>query len=342
MSGHLVSVIVPIYNTEEWLDSCIRSIISQSYSNLDLILVDDGSTDRCPQICDAWEKRDRRIRVIHKENEGLGKARNSGLERVRGDYFCFVDSDDCLLPTAIEQALNCAVKTGAELVSFGCETISETGKVLRHFVSDEPMIYPKQSVLTEFLPRLLRGEGCCFSAWSLLYSAELLHRSRWRFVSEREIISEDYYSLLELMSDVNCAALLPQVLYQYRQRSFSLSRQYHLTRFDRCCHCHQEMVALCRRKNYPAPVLETVGIPFLNNSIGIMKQLISEQRRREELHRIIQDDLLQNVLSGIEFRSMSRSKRLFCSALRCRCDGLCLLLLKLQCWRGERYASADS
>lgn len=92
----LVSIIVPIYGVEEYLNKCINSIINQTYKNLEIILVDDGSPDKCPEICDAFEKKDDRIKVIHKKNGGLSDARNAGLDIAHGDYFVFVDSDDWL------------------------------------------------------------------------------------------------------------------------------------------------------------------------------------------------------------------------------------------------------
>ena len=90
----LISVIVPVYQVEEYLDRCVQSIVDQTYTNLEIILVDDGSPDRCPQMCDEWAKRDSRIRVIHKENGGLSDARNAGMQAASGTYIAFVDSDD--------------------------------------------------------------------------------------------------------------------------------------------------------------------------------------------------------------------------------------------------------
>ena len=93
MNGSLVSVIVPVYKVEGYLDECIQSIISQTYTNLEIILVDDGSPDRCPKMCDEWAEKDSRIKVIHKVNGGLSSARNVGLDEASGDYISFVDSD---------------------------------------------------------------------------------------------------------------------------------------------------------------------------------------------------------------------------------------------------------
>ena len=94
MQQGLISVVLPVYHTERYLDRCVTSVVNQTYSNLEIILVDDGSPDRCPQMCDEWAKKDSRIRVVHKQNAGLGMARNSGIEAATGEYICFFDSDD--------------------------------------------------------------------------------------------------------------------------------------------------------------------------------------------------------------------------------------------------------
>ncbi len=94
MNEPLISVIVPVYKVEKYFDECVESIVNQTYRNLEIILIDDGSPDNCPQMCDDWTKRDARIRVIHKENGGLSSARNAGLDVCKGEYIAFVDSDD--------------------------------------------------------------------------------------------------------------------------------------------------------------------------------------------------------------------------------------------------------
>lgn len=101
-SANLISIIIPVYNVQDYLDECIKSIINQTYKHLEIILVDDGSPDKCPEICDIWEKKDGRIKVIHKSNGGLSSARNAGLEIAHGEYISFVDSDDFLPNNAIE------------------------------------------------------------------------------------------------------------------------------------------------------------------------------------------------------------------------------------------------
>ena len=111
----LVSVIIPVYKVEKYLDRCVESIVNQTYKNLEIILVDDGSPDNCPRICDAWAEKDDRIKVIHKENAGMGMARNSGLETATGEYLMFVDSDDYLSENAVEVLYERMVVDGSDM-----------------------------------------------------------------------------------------------------------------------------------------------------------------------------------------------------------------------------------
>ena len=104
MIADLVSVVLPIYKVEKYLNRCIESVVNQTYSNLEIILVDDGSPDSCPNMCDEWKKKDSRIVVIHKENGGLGEARNSGISAANGKYICFFDSDDYVSNETIDKS----------------------------------------------------------------------------------------------------------------------------------------------------------------------------------------------------------------------------------------------
>lgn len=117
MESKLISVIVPVYNVEKYLSKCIDSILAQTYKNLEIILVDDGSPDNCPKICDEYAKKDNRIKVIHKENGGLSAARNVALDIAKGEYIGFVDSDDFIAEDMYEVLYNLAEKYNAEISS---------------------------------------------------------------------------------------------------------------------------------------------------------------------------------------------------------------------------------
>ena len=101
-----VTVIIPVYKVERYLDACVESVVRQSYADLEILLVDDGSPDRCPALCDAWAEKDPRIKVIHRENGGLSAARNSGIDAAMGEFLLFVDSDDLLEPDAVRRAVD--------------------------------------------------------------------------------------------------------------------------------------------------------------------------------------------------------------------------------------------
>ena len=100
----LVSIIIPVYKVEKFLDECVKSVVAQTYRNLEILLVDDGSPDDCPAMCDAWATRDPRVRVIHKSNGGLSDARNAGIAQATGSYIYFADSDDAVAPTLVEDS----------------------------------------------------------------------------------------------------------------------------------------------------------------------------------------------------------------------------------------------
>jgi len=138
-----ISVIIPVYKVERYLDACVASVVGQTYPDLEIILVDDGSPDNCPALCDAWAAKDTRIRVIHRSNGGLSAARNSGLDICTGEYIAFVDSDDRLEPDVLEQAMVARKQTGTDLVLFNYQCVDEENHLLRE---QTPPNWPKREM----------------------------------------------------------------------------------------------------------------------------------------------------------------------------------------------------
>lgn len=126
-SKPLVSVVIPVYNVEKYLDRCIQSVIEQTYTNLEIILVDDGSTDKSPELCDQYARKDKRIVIIHKKNGGLSSARNAGIEKSKGDYIAFIDSDDYIAPSHIQLLVTPALTYDADISICG-EQVIKLGK----------------------------------------------------------------------------------------------------------------------------------------------------------------------------------------------------------------------
>ncbi len=165
----LISIIVPIYNTEKYLKECIDSIIAQTYENLEIILVDDGSPDNCPEICDSYCKKDGRITVIHKTNSGVSDARNQGLNAAKGEYVVFVDSDDYVKPDYIETLFkhaNADVVVSASSVCgyFKVEEVIKNLEEIGGFVAPYHKLYKKEAIESVSFPSGIRiGEDILFN-----------------------------------------------------------------------------------------------------------------------------------------------------------------------------------
>ena len=123
-----VTVIIPVYKVERYLDACVESVVRQSYADLEILLVDDGSPDRCPALCDAWAEKDPRIKVIHRENGGLSAARNAGIDAAKGRYYSFIDSDDVVLPRFLQTLYDACEEHDAYMSLCSVEDVQEDGK----------------------------------------------------------------------------------------------------------------------------------------------------------------------------------------------------------------------
>ena len=221
----MISVIVPVYNVEAYLDRCVESIVKQTYHDLEIILVDDGSPDQCPQICECWAQRDSRIRVIHKKNGGLSDARNAGLAIANGEYIGFVDSDDVLHCMMYETLYKVLEKTRADLVE--CR--------FQKFTVDMPtsMAVHPNAVIKEYSPEeALRGLilGTTFhqTVWNKLYSHVLIKNKLFAVGK----ICEDEYWTYQILGSAQKIAAVDEALYYYFQRNDSIIHTYNKKRLD--------------------------------------------------------------------------------------------------------------
>lgn len=214
MEKPLVSVIVPIYNTEKYLCDCINSIISQTYSNLEIILIDDGSCDNCPKICDDYLQEDKRIKVIHQRNCGLSSARNSGINIARGEYICFVDSDDRLKLNAIEVMVRAAQVNDVNLVI--CGLVFNNGvKSLNHTFG-----YDRKFNNRELVESYLSNSYINHMVQNKLYSRGFFDDLKFDDVSRHE----DMLFTIKLLSKVDEAFYIKDCLYIQNQRIGSMER----------------------------------------------------------------------------------------------------------------------
>lgn len=338
----VISVVVPIYNVEKYLDRCISSIVNQTYRNLQIILVDDGSTDACPALCDAWARRDERIMVIHKENFGLGMARNTGIEHAAGKYICFVDSDDFLDLGILEKAYARAEQTGSDVTIFGLALADEEGRMLRAFTPQVPQEYFCGAQVRDIvLPDLIHDEkddaqckNLSLSVCVCLFRMDLIERANWRLVSEREIISEDSYSVMELYRHVNSVAILPEIGYYYCYNQSSVTRSFRQDRYEKIKYFYEKTIELCRSAGYGEVVQERVARCCLAFIIGAMKQMAACDApaavRKARIKEIVQDQMLQDILHSLSIDCYKPKVRILFSAMRRNMYRLVYLLVRLQ------------
>lgn len=210
----LVSIVVPIYGVEEYLDKCIKSLINQTYHNLEVILVDDGSPDRCGQMCDMYANEDDRIKVIHKENGGLSDARNTGAKLASGKYLIFVDSDDYVDEKLVEKTVFAAEETCADMVIFDFTAVEKREFELR--TSDVP---------ANRLLRLDEEKGLLLmppAAWSRLFNREFYMKAKHPFPVGKYY--EDLGTTPKFLLEAGRIVYLKESLYFYNIRSNSIMK----------------------------------------------------------------------------------------------------------------------
>ena len=348
MKQDLITVVVPIYNVEKYLDRCLESLVKQTYSNLEIILVDDGSPDRCPQMCEEWAMRDSRIHVIHKENAGLGMARNTGIEAASGQYICFIDSDDYVGLDIISKAHRTAVQCQADLVVFGMTMVGSDGEIIEKLTPVSPKsYYCGREVQEVFLPDWIDNRNCglqiqnlCLSACSCLFSMELIRRVNWRFVSERELISEDSYSLICLAQDMDRVAILEESDYYYCNNQTSLTRTYRSDRYERIKKFYEACHSMAWQQGYAETVQHAIAGVTFSFVVAAMKQIaaseLSKGDKKKEIRKIICDDTMVEILQLIQNRYQGYARKLLIYAMLKRRIGLTAALLDMQVHRKRR------
>lgn len=265
----MISVIVPIYNVAEYLPKCIESVINQSYKNLEIILVDDGSPDRCPEICDEYAKKDKRIKAIHKKNGGLSDARNAGLEIAKGEYISFIDSDDYINEHMYEDMLSAIENADADLCICGYDRVNDDGEICSssHF---------KNAVLSQndAFEMLVQGNVFFIVAWNKLYKRIVFDKLLFR----KGKIHEDEFIMHHVYGECNKIVTLEKAYYYYLVRETSITGvvkgnvkqlDYVESYIDRIDYFHDE-----EQEHFASRLLPITINLFITvkNRIGIEKQ----------------------------------------------------------------------
>lgn len=217
----MISVIVPVYNVDKYLERCVESIQNQSYKNIEILLIDDGSKDNSGDICDKLASKDSRIIVIHKENGGLSSARNTGLDIAKGQWISFVDSDDYIHRDMLNNLHNCATCNGVAMAICGFTMVDEDGKYLKLYI-------PTQQVLEGIeLQRYFFEEGKGKEyVWNKLYNVDIFKDIRFPIGK----LYEDIFILPEVLLRSKKGAFISWEGYYYTQRNSGISKDLNISR----------------------------------------------------------------------------------------------------------------
>lgn len=339
---NVVSVVVPVYNVEKYIDRCIKSIINQSYSNIEILLIDDGSTDKSSVICDKYAKKDSRIIVVHKDNEGLGLTRNCGIELAKGEYITFVDSDDYIEENTIFDAINVIRKDNSDVVMYGFNRVSSNNEIKEFVPNPRKNRYEYDEVLNELLPDYISEDpsehisrNFTNSSCTCLFKTKLFKKSKVRYASERKIISEDTYMMINLFPYIKSVSIINHCYYNYCENLSSLSHSYRKDRFKALKIFYNCCVEVFDKNKYNEKVYERFNYLFLNYVFANLKTILNNNEigfasKYCEVNEIIKDDLYRKIINNLDMKSEPIKRRIFYKLVILKQVLFCMLIIRIK------------
>jgi len=308
LSQPKVSIVVPVYNAEKYLERCVSSLQNQTLCDIEIILVDDSSTDSSLEMCNKMAKEDSRIKVIHKVNEGAGYARNAGLELVSGEYVGFCDSDDYAEPCMFETLYNKAVQYDSDLVMSGVifvdgNMFSEKGGCDRKSYFDKDTHFDTPEMLKKLrmgivgaLPGDDDDSKYGMSIWKNLFRTEIIKKNKITFKSEREMLSEDALFMIDYISNISKATGIDGAYYNYCRNEDSISKSRKQDRFEKSLVFVSEV-----EKNFKNDIDEKEYGIYINRFWQAMCRVICTQ------------EIMYGKVNGIKFSETGKMLKKICT-----------------------------
>lgn len=322
-----ISIIVPIYKVENYLDRCLRSLINQSLKDIEIILVDDGSPDRCPQMCDQYEIQYPQIKVLHKKNEGLGYARNSGLHIATGKYIAFVDGDDFVEPSMFEKLYDAAIKNNADTVFCGFNFYKDDSKIIPHPEVSSTLIFEDEDIKNEVLlnmigsqPQTLKDRNLFMSVWHSIYSSSIIKENNIQFCSERHIISEDIVFQIDYLTHSKRTIYIPDCLYYYCFNNASLSRIFRKDRNSKILTMYKSLMEKAELLEWGKEEKQRIMRLFIGYSRNAMLDLCLSNLSYKEKRKILQENcsniVWHTILKKYPYKKLPKLYSLFCILIK--------------------------
>lgn len=317
----MVSVIVPVYNVERYLCRCVESIQKQTYSELEIILVDDGSLDKSPIICDKFSNQDVRVKVIHKENQGVGFARNTGLEYATGKYVTFVDSDDWIAKDHIEKLVCAAQENDADAVIGSYTKAYANGRKVPICVGIEQRCYKRSQIVEKVvLPLIGAEEGYLYdvqlesSVCMNLYDLQIIRDNKVLFVDNKEIGSEDFFFNVDFLTRAKCVVAINEKGYFYYENSNSTTRKYDFARIKRIENYYILACAYADKYGIIERARERIERTYLMKIRVTLRLIVNSnmtyKQKCDEIDNIIKNKITQGILQSYPLKTCRWKNRL--------------------------------
>lgn len=326
-----VSVIIPVYNVEDYLTKCLESVINQTYSNLEIILVDDGSTDSSRKICDEFALKDNRIQVIHKENGGLSSARNAALQISTGEYICFVDSDDFIAENLISESVAKLEETNSDVCMFSHFTTDGKSENMQYLPLEKD-VYEKEDIRKIIIPLFIGQKSANENpllgfVWRQVFRRDVIGEQK--FKSEREYYAEDVVFDLEFYLKANRMCVVDKPLYYYRYVETSLSNRYRKNLFEKLVNLLTFKRALVEEYDITDCEERLTRSAFraaIGGALNVKKaQNLSKREKKKELKKIADNPFVRNAIKKVKPKGIKEMA--FVVLLKLKWTGLLLSLI---------------
>ena len=303
----MISIIVPIYKVENFIRQCIDSIVAQTYKDLEIILVDDGSPDNCPKICDEYAKADKRVRVIHQPNGGLINARKSGLKAASGDYVCFVDGDDWIEPDMYEHIAE-SIESNTPDCIITQFYYSYTDKEIKSSYALNKPYYNRNAIENEVFPSMLFTEpyysfGIYPNCWTKVFKKVILEKHLMD-VNERIRLGEDIAFTFPCLMECQSISFIDKALYHYRINSESMTKKYDPKLCDIFYLPYETLMIKSEYLNVDLSDQLPYYLLYLVNFLIRNETLVSHYNSQEQtvkvIERVINNNDIQNTLARVD------------------------------------------
>ena len=332
-----ISIIVPVYKVEKYIDRCIKSLVNQTLKDIEIILVDDGSPDSCPNICDDWAKKDQRIKVVHKENGGLSSARNAGVRIATGKYVGFVDSDDDVELDMYEKMYHQAQVNKVDFVMCDYQRIlNDHERYIKTLDIDEGY-YSKEKIIHDIYPQLIMKSsieyGPLLSVWHCLYRLDFLHTHHLEFDEEVRWSEDNIFSAFVGYYAQSFYYMKNEALYHYYQNVGSITTSYRKGSWNvyktMNIHLHQFFDDIVdydfsQQLNYH---LIYYACNCLNQT-GLMKQF---KKTKEEISKLLSDKELVQSLHDVKNLSVNPKLEIQIGLMKYKMYLLLSMLVRRRC-----------